>query len=189
MLVVAVGFAHHLPVLGTVAFERRREIAGHAVRAGYLLAQQAGLLLGFVEQLVPGVDLTRQTADPLFGGRAALLELGDLLLLGGDPLFEGRDDLFLRLDAAVVLGGGRKGEEQEDEGQCAEGSHGVLFGGFGAFGGLFQPQFDLSGVVALFEGAFPVDFGHELFAQLVKDIAVVDHQFGTLLPVERHGLL
>ena len=97
-----------LSPLRTVAFERRREIAGHAVRAGYLLAQQAGLLLGFVEQLVPGVDLTRQTADPLFGGRAALLELGDLLLLGGDPLFEGRDDLFLRLDAAVVLGAAAK---------------------------------------------------------------------------------
>ena len=66
---------------------------------------------------------------------------------------------------------------------------GGLFGGFDVLGGLFQPQFDLPGVVPLFKRAFPVNFGHELFAQLVEDIAVVNHQFGAFLSVERHGLL
>ena len=128
MLVVAVGFAHHFAVLRPVAAERCREISGHAVRAGDLLAQQAGLLLGLVEQLVPGVDLARQTADPLLGVRTALLELRNLPLLGGDPLFEGRDDLLLRLDAVVhgLLGHGGEGEEQERGDQYAEGSHGRI---------------------------------------------------------------
>ncbi len=128
VLVVAVGFAHHFTVLRPVAFERRREIAGHAVRAGDLLAQEAGLLFGFVEQLVPGVDLARQAADPLLGGRTAFLEFRDLPFLGGDPLFEGRDDLLLRLDAVVrsLLGHGGEGEEQECEGRYAEESHGRI---------------------------------------------------------------
>lgn len=124
VLVVAVGFAHHFAVLRAVAFELCRKVSGHAVRAGDLSAQEARLLFGLVEQLVARINLARQAAHPFLGGRAALLDLRNLLLFGGDPLFEGRDDPFLLLDAAVGLCGGGEGEEQERKGQDAERSHG-----------------------------------------------------------------
>ena len=116
VLVVAVGFAHHFAVLRAVAFELCRKVPGHAVRAGDLSAQEARLLFGLVEQLVARINLARQAAHPFLGGRAALLDLRNLLLFGGDPLFEGRDDPFLLLDAAVGLCGGGEGEEQERRG-------------------------------------------------------------------------
>ena len=51
-----------------------------------------------------------------------------------------------------------------------------LFFGFGLFdGGLFQPLFDLPGVVTLFKRPPPVDFSHELLAQEVQDVTVVNH--------------
>ena len=86
--------------------------------------RSARLLFGLVEQLVARINLARQAAHPFLGGRAALLDLRNLLLFGGDPLFEGRDDPFLLLDAAVGLCGGGEGEEQERKGQDAERSHG-----------------------------------------------------------------
>lgn len=86
MLIVAVGLAYHLGILRTVAFQGRAEIAGDAVRTGYLLAQQAHLLLGLFEQLVAGVELARQAANPFLGGGAAFLYLRDRAFLVGNPL-------------------------------------------------------------------------------------------------------
>ena len=103
MLIVAVGLAYHLGILRTVAFQGRAEIAGDAVRTGYLLAQQAHLLLGLFEQLVAGVELAR---------------------LVGNPLFQGGDDPFLLFDGiAAPLRRSGKGGEQEKEGQYAGGLH------------------------------------------------------------------
>lgn len=113
VLIVAVGLAYHLGILRTVAFQGRAEIAGDAVRTGYLLAQQAHLLLGLFEQLVAGVELARQAAN-LFLGGAAFLYLRDRAFLVGNPLFQGGDDPFLLFDgiaapcAAAVKAANRK---------------------------------------------------------------------------------
>ena len=124
MLIVAVGLAYHLGILRTVAFQGRAEIAGDAVRTGYLLAQQAHLLLGLFEQLVAGVELARQAANPFLGGGAAFLYLRDRAFLVGNPLFQGGDDPFLLLDGiAAPLRRSGKGGEQEKEGQYAGGLH------------------------------------------------------------------
>ena len=93
--VVAIGFAHHFGVLGTVAVQRSAEVSGDAVRAVDLPAQQAGLLLGLFEQLVPRIYLACQTPYALLGGGAALLELRNLPLLGGDFLLQCRDNPLL----------------------------------------------------------------------------------------------
>ena len=117
--VVAIGFAHHFGVLGTVAVQRSAEVSGDAVRAVDLPAQQAGLLLGLFEQLVPRIYLACQTPYALLGGGAALLELRNLPLLGGDFLLQCRDNPLLLFDLAVGLSGGRKGGEQQEKGQYA----------------------------------------------------------------------
>ena len=114
MPVVAIGFAHHFGVLGTVAVQRSAEVSGDAVRAVDLPAQQAGLLLGLFEQLVPRIYLTGQTPYALLGGGATLLELRNLPLLGGDFLLQRRDNPLLLFDLAVGLSGGRKGGEQQE---------------------------------------------------------------------------
>lgn len=114
MLIVAVGLAYHLGILRAVALQGRAEIAGDAVRTGYLLAQQARLLLGLFEQLVAGVELARQAANPFLGGGAAFLYLRDRAFFVGNPLFQGGDDPFLLFDGiAAPLRLSGKGGEQE----------------------------------------------------------------------------
>lgn len=77
VLIVAVGLAYHFGILRAVALQGRAEVAGDAVRTGYLLAQQARLLLGLLKQLVAGVELACQAANPFLGGGAAFLYLRD----------------------------------------------------------------------------------------------------------------
>lgn len=102
MLIVAVGLAYHFGILCAVALQGRAEVAGDAVRTGYLLAQQARLLLGLLEQLVAGVELACQAANPFLGGGAAFLYLRDRAFLVGNPLFQGSDDPFLLFDGIAT---------------------------------------------------------------------------------------
>ena len=107
--------------------ERVRRLARQLDSRNQLLEEtekQARLLLGLLEQLVAGVELACQAANPFLGGGAAFLYLRDRAFLVGNPLFQGSDDPFLLFDGiAAPLRRSAKGGEQEKEGQYAGGLH------------------------------------------------------------------